>query len=114
MAKIDIENGVLKRYHYAKGDITLPEGVIEIGACAFDDSGAARGLREKLSTAFDGIAGLPKTNAGNSFIRGGLPLNSADFVLSVNSLTSVTLPHGVIRICERAFSNCRECTPQAR
>ena len=83
-----IENGVLNRYEGPGGDVTIPEGVTEIGSAAFfgctglTDVTIPEGVTEIGYAAFSGCTGL----------------------------TSVTIPEGVTEIGDRAFSGCTGLT----
>ena len=43
-AEFEIENGVLLKYHGARADVTVPEGVTQIGKDAFHDCWTLRSV----------------------------------------------------------------------
>ena len=83
-----IKNGVLQKYKGPGGDVTIPEGVTEIRAYAFQfctdltSVTIPEGVTEIGERAFYGCTGL----------------------------TSVTIPEGVTKIGERAFEDCTGLT----
>ncbi len=79
-----IENGVLKKYKGTGGDVTIPDGVTEIGGRAFDGCSSLASV-----TIPDSV-----TKIGDSAFSG------------CSSLASVTIPDGVTEIGDSAFSGC--------
>ena len=79
-----IENGVLKQYNGPGGEVVIPEGVTEIGFCAFRD-----------------CAGLTQVTIPESVMK----IDVFAFYKCV-SLTNVTIPIGVTEVESEAFFEC--------
>ena len=114
-----IENGVLKEYCGAGGDVVIPEGVTEIGASAFDGCTAltsvtiGSGVTDIVGWYFYGCSGLTSITVaeGNKTYRseGNCLIETATDRLALGCKTSV-IPEGVISIRELAFYDCSGLT----
>jgi len=104
MAKEDfiIENGVLTKYIGAGGDVVIPEGVVKIGARAFENcenltSVCIRGdVREIEYLAFNGCTGLSAIDVpegmeviGDAAFRGCVNLQTVKLPASLSSFDSI-------------------------
>ena len=83
-----IKNGVLQKYKGPGGDVTIPEGVTEIG-----------------SSAFKGCTGLTSVT-----IQEGVTEIGDGAFYGCTGLTSVTIPAGVTEISGGAFEDCTGLT----
>ncbi len=83
-----IENGVLISYHGGGGDVTIPDGVTEIGRYAF-----AEAVQLTSITIPDSVT----------------KIGYGAFVYNIG-LTSVTIPGSVTQIGDRAFEGCTSLT----
>ena len=107
MSDFLVENGILKKYTGAGGDVIIPDGVTGIGDWAFclckslksvtlPDSVLSIGKR-----AFDSCRSLTEVNLPRGIIEIG------DYAFSeCTSLKSITIPESVSSIGDYAFSEC--------
>ncbi len=106
-----IENGVLEKYKGPGGDVTIPEGVTEIGSSAFKDCAnltsvtIPEGVTEIGSSAFEGCANLTSVTIPEGVTKIGFRA-----FYGCANLTSVTIPEGVTEIEESTFSCCANLT----
>ena len=106
-----IENGVLNRYEGPGGDVTIPEGVTEIGSAAFfgctglTDVTIPEGVTEIGYSTFSGCTGLTSVTIPEDVTKIGSVAFSG-----CTGLTSVTIPEGVTEIGSEAFSGCTGLT----
>ena len=128
-----IENGVLKEYKGPGGDVAIPDGVTEIGRCAFFRCGSLRRLTipnsvtsigefafsgcERLTSVVlpDSVASIgTRAFSGSGLTSVVLPRGETSIgdeaFLGCGSLESVTIPDGVTHIGKRAFSRCPAAT----
>ena len=126
-----ITKGVLEKYKGPGGDVTIPEGVTEIGYHAFNGCPnltsvtIPEGVTEIRGSAFSGCANLTSvtipagvTEIGEEAFSGCANLTSVIIPAGVTEiwrgafrgcakLTSVTIPTGVTEIGKDVFKNCR-------
>ena len=86
-AEFEIENGVLLKYHGARADVTVPEGVTQIGKDAFHDCWTLRSV----------------------FIPDGVTQIGAG-AFENSTVTSIRLPEDLIKIGAYAFHRCSHLT----
>lgn len=102
----EIVGGILKKYTGAEIDVDIPEGVLQIGRCAFLDT-MIRSVKmpdsvvEICSSAFGGCKNLQEIDFSNH-------LEQIDAVAfdDCTSLTTIVLPAGLKALGCRAFCNC--------
>ena len=116
-----IENGVLTRYKGPGGDVVIPEGVTEIGWCAFQNCTGLTSVTIPASvtkirdSAFDGCTGLTEilTDTNNSVYRsvdGMLLEKDCLFLCPAGRTGNVTIPESVVKIGDWTFSGCTGLT----
>ena len=104
-----IENGVLKEYQGAGGDVVIPEGVTSIGRSAFAECKKMKSVTIPDSVtsigdyAFEKCAGLTSVILGNSIVSIGWGAFSR-----CAKLKCVTIPDSVTSIGSSSFSSCRK------
>ena len=106
-AEFVIKNGVLKQYKGPGGDVSVPEGVTEIGYRAFENcTGLTRVLLPESVTELDVRAFCDCTGLREVvFPKSMTKLGSYAFH-GCTCLESVRLPEGVTEIIWGAFENC--------
>lgn len=109
----EIENGVLKKYIEGPGvtEVTIPDGVTEIGAHAFDVCKNLTSIIIPEGVTIIGHEAIVMCNNLTSII---LPDSvteiGAGAFLSCHSLTSINIPSNVAKIWASTFSYCCSLT----
>ena len=106
-----IRKGVLNSYKGPGGDVTIPEGVTEIGGYAFEGCTGLTsvtipaGVTKIGGRTFSGCTGLTSVT-----IPAGVTEIGSSAFYGCKGLTSVTIPEGVTEIGGYAFSGCTGLT----
>ena len=108
--EFEIENGVLTKYNGPGGDVTIPDGVVGIGAYAFSEY-YRDGRITKVSIP-EGVKSIGKYAFGDCKKLKSITLPKTIKSIGANafngcsSLTGITIPEGVKKIEESTFDGC--------
>lgn len=106
-----IENGILKKYNGNGGDVEIPNGVTEIGSCAFENCiGLTSVIIPDSVTIIHGAAFFECTNLTSVTFSNNLKTISVSAFKGCTSLTSATFTDGLTMIDDWAFWGCTSLT----
>ncbi len=111
MGDFVIKNGILQKYQGPGGDVSIPDGVKEIGAWVFSDCTSLtsvtipEGVTEIGEKAFSDCTSLTSVT-----IPDGVAVIDYRAFSGCKKLTSVTIPKGITEIGNYAFSGCTRLT----
>jgi hypothetical protein len=106
----DIDNGVLIAYRGSGGNVTIPDGVTEIGMSAFENSNISSVTIPESVTKIDEEAFFECNKLTNVTIPKSVTEIGGCSFLQCENLKSVTISKGVEKINGNAFSQCKKLT----
>jgi hypothetical protein len=108
-----IENGVLRKYKKENGvtEVTIPEGVTNIGGSAFSHCSSLKSVTIPNSVTSIGNYAFEDCKSLTSVTIPDSVTSIGDYAFyNCKSLTSVTIPNSVTSIGYEAFYNCKSLT----
>lgn len=105
-----IENGVLKKYVGPGGDVTVPEGVTEIGYEAFKYCKSLTGIIIPEGVTRIGNSAFADTGLANVTLPNSIEIIGRGAFHWCEKLTAVALPENIAEIEPETFAGCRGLT----